>query len=78
MKNNNGLIFVNTVHSHMHFAGSSTDWSSSAEFDWSQPVSNNKDDELVLRWDDPELEPDEKEEDPPVEMKIDQEEMDEC
>lgn len=51
--------------------GSSSDWMSSAEFDWSQPVSNNKEEELVIRWDDPELESEEKEEEPPTEEKTD-------
>lgn len=51
------------------------DWSSSAEFDWSQPVTSNKDDDLVIRWDDPELEPEQgsdEEAEAPMAMKIDQ------
>ncbi|XP_054286224.1 dmX-like protein 2 isoform X3 [Macrosteles quadrilineatus] len=54
---------------------SSMDWSSSAEFDWSQPVTSNKDDDLVIRWDDPELEPEhgsDEEAEAPMAMKIDQ------
>ncbi|XP_046679181.1 dmX-like protein 2 [Homalodisca vitripennis] len=57
--------------------GSSAEWSSSADLDWSQPVST-KDDELVLNWDDDEKDDEEKEEEEPaLEMKIDQEPVDE-
>uniref|UniRef100_A0A1B6DAH6 Uncharacterized protein n=2 Tax=Clastoptera arizonana TaxID=38151 RepID=A0A1B6DAH6_9HEMI len=43
------------------------------EFDWSQPVTNNKDDEFVVKWDDDdeEKEDDNEPEDDQMEMKID-------
>uniref|UniRef100_A0A1B6CLX3 RAVE complex protein Rav1 C-terminal domain-containing protein n=1 Tax=Clastoptera arizonana TaxID=38151 RepID=A0A1B6CLX3_9HEMI len=45
----------------------------SMEFDWSQPVTNNKDDEFVVKWDDDdeEKEDDNEPEDDQMEMKID-------